>query len=944
MSEFLFQLVENLMRGGHESRDTMLDWIGSCLRHNKGRTGEMSKHGGSSQLYSNTGMFLNIGLVLLRISNKMLKKDRDRKLENICSSYLKLKKMRLVANKLEPVESFFDGFDNEVAIVPGDNHSINISNIEDHYHLVNKLFFLTHIALDIGMNQAHVELRNIGDVLAELRDCEQALKREDHSGAVFFKKLIMTPNGPAYQTVAIKDETEMKRILCSYNRQYYCLRTAMMSLEMRKELDLFLSNTLTWLLRKCDIDQEERQVSPENNHVPDQLKIVPEFVLENVYYFLKLENTRLVYGKFKEKVFSATFQMNVINLYLYLMRSSFIKNPHWKAKFAEGISMLLPEENRDNIAREAALLQPASDVSLLQPEVIETANSLFREISCKKQVVEALLHVYVSLEIAGDSLGDTKFNYRYTINYVLMYLLTIREYREIMIDIAAEAHNNMSNMKSPIFLKFVNGMLNDGTSLLEESLLKMKAIKKAEHSLQDIRISPREKMQLLEDLKGKKKTTRNMNLLSADLLCILEAFCKLTSDVFTHPDIADRLAAMLNYFLESLTGKDRKQFKILSPGEVSFNPVKLLTCLKHIYCSLSHKKSFIAAISQDGRSYDPRLFEEAAQILRKHEDTDDLISLLNDVKEVSKEVGEATNFYEDAPEEFLDPILSVVMRDPVKLPSSRQTIDRSTLAKHLLSNETDPFNREPLTMDMVHPDLELKERIVQWERKKRCGELATEDNDEAAAGDDKDDVPKLELPSPVVASDVEQASIGGGHSLGGGKLLPRIRKDIKTILREAPPGIWISVEESDMTLIHAVITGPEDTPYHGGYFYFRLRCPPNYPAAPPKAEIVTTDGGRVRFNPNLYRDGKVCLSILGTWEGPGWTPIMDLLKVLISIQSLMCENPFYNEPGHDAKNGETDPRSDGYNEAIAHETVRVAYLDMIQSPPADLPAELHNQV
>lgn len=63
--------------------------------------------------------------------------------------------------------------------------------------------------------------------------------------------------------------------------------------------------------------------------------------------------------------------------------------------------------------------------------------------------------------------------------------------------------------------------------------------------------------------------------------------------------------------------------------------------------------------------------------------------------------------------------------------------------------------------------------------------------------------------------------------------------------------------------IHALITGPFDTPYEGGFFYFLIRCPPDYPIRPPRVKLETTGNGRVRFNPNLYRNGKVCLSIIG---------------------------------------------------------------------------------
>ena len=59
------------------------------------------------------------------------------------------------------------------------------------------------------------------------------------------------------------------------------------------------------------------------------------------------------------------------------------------------------------------------------------------------------------------------------------------------------------------------------------------------------------------------------------------------------------------------------------------------------------------------------------------------------------------------------------------------------------------------------------------------------------------------------------------------------------------------------TVVHALVTGPFETPYEGGFFYFLINCPDDYPNAPPKVKLLTTGGGTVRFNPNLYANGKV---------------------------------------------------------------------------------------
>jgi ubiquitin conjugation factor E4 B len=56
------------------------------------------------------------------------------------------------------------------------------------------------------------------------------------------------------------------------------------------------------------------------------------------------------------------------------------------------------------------------------------------------------------------------------------------------------------------------------------------------------------------------------------------------------------------------------------------------------------------------------------------------------------------------------------MEDPVILPSSRVTIDRPVIVRHLLSDSTDPFNRSHLTQDMLLPDIDLKLRIQEFVR------------------------------------------------------------------------------------------------------------------------------------------------------------------------------------------------------------------------------------
>lgn len=114
--------------------------------------------------------------------------------------------------------------------------------------------------------------------------------------------------------------------------------------------------------------------------------------------------------------------------------------------------------------------------------------------------------------------------------------------------------------------------------------------------------------------------------------------------------------------------------------------------------------------------------------------------------------------------------------------------------------------------------------------------------------------------------------------------------------------VFVRVSEQDNRCVKILITGPKDTPYDSGCFIFDLYTGQNYPENTPKMLFLNTGG--VRFNPNLYNCGKVCLSLLGTWQGSAsekWNPKTSTLQQLfISIQSqILIEQPFYNEPGHE---------------------------------------------
>ena len=108
-------------------------------------------------------------------------------------------------------------------------------------------------------------------------------------------------------------------------------------------------------------------------------------------------------------------------------------------------------------------------------------------------------------------------------------------------------------------------------------------------------------------------------------------------------------------------------------------------------------------------------------------------------------------------------------------------------------------------------------------------------------------------------------------------------------------GILYSSDDTNFYLGEALIEGPPGTPYEGALLHFSFQFPQDYPFSPPKVTFLTCDE-YTRFHPNLYKEGKVCLSILGTYSGPGWSGTQSLSTILISILALLDDNPLAHEP------------------------------------------------
>lgn len=162
--------------------------------------------------------------------------------------------------------------------------------------------------------------------------------------------------------------------------------------------------------------------------------------------------------------------------------------------------------------------------------------------------------------------------------------------------------------------------------------------------------------------------------------------------------------------------------------------------------------------------------------------------------------------------------------------------------------------------------------------------------------------------------------------------IKRILKDIKDLEQSNlnSHGIYHYIYNDDIYNLKVLMIGPSDTPYEFGFYFFNIIMPQDYPFSPPKVTYCTQNG-RTRFNPNLYTNGKVCLSIINTWSGPRWSSCNSISTVLLSIQALVfVEHPLHNEPGYEKEKG---IRNDNYNNLVLYANFNTAICQMILNPP-----------
>ncbi|WFD31009.1 RING-type E3 ubiquitin transferase [Malassezia sp. CBS 17886] len=462
----------------------------------------------------------------------------------------------------------------------------------------------------------------------------------------------------------------------------------------------FTSFAMMWLVRLADPQQAhpQRMVTlPLPAEVPTTFAMLPEHMFEDVC------DTVLFYARRNPEVLDQDAQTSIVVFCTTFLSSGwFIRNPFLKAKLAEMLSYnLMPFGGR-----RMGLL---SDTVNGHPLAIQ-------------HLVPALMTFWIDAESTGSHTQFyDKFNIRYHLTQVFKAVWTNPEHKR-------QLHEHSENCDAD-FVVFINRLMNDVTFLLDDALDKLVELHAKQVEMDDDRSwhegrsaeERQEREGLMRSIQGQIRSDLG---LGHEFLRLLINFTAETSGSFMTPEIVDRLAAMLDYNLDVLVGPRCQELKVKDPKRVGFDPRSLLSEILSVFLNLAGHPEFAAAIARDGRSYRRETFSKAASIAQRHmlkspAEIEVLAHLVDAIERVRQEDADEEEELGDVPDEFLDPLLATLMKDPVCLPSSRAVLDRSTIKAHLLSDGTDPFNRMPLKLDDVKPDDALRVRIHAWLQERR---------------------------------------------------------------------------------------------------------------------------------------------------------------------------------------------------------------------------------
>ncbi|KAA8916940.1 hypothetical protein TRICI_000907 [Trichomonascus ciferrii] len=673
----LFEICNKIVRGSVTSRKDLLKYFGKIIDLNHKRMAIQVQQ----EQVSPDGFMLNITYIMTKLSEPFTDLYGS-KIDKIDIDYF-LK---------DPV---FDISEETKVKADIEDTKLYLEKKQDgvESNFITHTFFLTAAYHQYGfqgaINSQKVTKRKLRDLEARLQQAEAEISRFRGSGRESsFNRLLET----------------MKNDIVETKRLRLALECVLLDHDLQSTIMSFALFQTVFLIRAAKPDHDYPKTGGqllslpfEQDNEPESFANYPEYMLECpvnfVNYLMKTD---------AEVVVSSPFKFMLIFAVVFLRNSQYIKNPYLKVHIVEMLFLGAMEVNG----------QRGLFVDVFDTEPV-----------CLDYLFHSLMSIYIEIEKTGaSSQFYDKFTARFYISHIMRCLWNNSAYQQ---KLRSESENDVD-----FFVQFVALLLNDATYLFDESLTKLTEIHKLQKELPEPPHfgDPQEDAETQEkrqQLATAERHAESYMQLTNQSVILLKLFTSAVPSAFVTPEIVDRLAAMMNYNLKMLVGPKCRELKVRNPEKYKFNPRELLSLLLDSYLNLRKEPSFIKAVARDGRSYDPDQFDKARKIveakaIKSVSDLDLLEKFKQDTIQIKNEDEEGELELGDIPDEFLDPLMFTLMEEPVTLPSSRVTIDLGTIKSHLLSDPKDPFNREPLKVEDVIPNTELKQRIEDFKKQKKA--------------------------------------------------------------------------------------------------------------------------------------------------------------------------------------------------------------------------------
>ena len=348
---------------------------------------------------------------------------------------------------------------------------------------------------------------------------------------------------------------------------------------------------------------------------------------------------------------------------------------------------------------------------------------LLKDEYIKENLILSIMRVFIDAERLGTS---NQFYERFNVRNKVLQLVNevFKKNKEILIDNIINYANHYSDNAT----QMLTLLMGDVTYLIDEVIQRLIDIRNYQELKDNKELwdSKTQEQKTEED----NKFAENDRMLKAECrllnhsLGFMTIICSCLQKYFIKEEKAERLADLMNYCLDEFTAKS-SQLKIKNKNDYEFNPSYIMESIIKIFSYFVNYEEFLEFVVSDPRAYKYDNFTKAIKLKNENkvkvdmetsENFDNLV--YNKLKKAEELVEQKKINYDDAPEEYLDPLTYDLMENPVILPSSHINIDRRTIEDYLLTNPSDPFNRNPLTKEELIPNDDLKKKIDEYKAKK----------------------------------------------------------------------------------------------------------------------------------------------------------------------------------------------------------------------------------